>query len=356
MRRRAARASCAWRCARSQAGIGADRPAARAACPPDRVATHLAPADPFARSLSPDLLHAAPMTDLLHERLIARGPGGNRRGPRAGRARLRDAADPADAKRITLALAAHNEVTGRSSAPASPPPCRAPDVASMARGALAAGGSYYYADLVADALGATGFELRAGAAGPRLRLLVRPDRAGARRRPPRGRVARLRPQRRGRGLGARAPARASASGTAPRPRRCPTATRRSTSSYAISIWSHFAERRRSLARRDAPRAAARAAACCSPPTASTRWRTPTWSGSARRSSSRRSARRCGERGFWYTAEYAAIGRPRHREPGLGDRVPHRRVAAGQGHPRWRVALFHPGRVEANQDLYVLERR
>ncbi|MGB2953036.1 MAG: glycosyltransferase [Gaiellaceae bacterium] len=75
----------------------------------------------------------------------------------------RDASSPVDRKRLALALGVHYEVpevlerTGLT--PAAPPE----DVHSMSRGPLASGGSIYHADLVVDAL--------AGNLGPESRVL-----------------------------------------------------------------------------------------------------------------------------------------------------------------------------------------
>ena len=126
--------------------------------------------------------------------------------------------------------------------------------------------------------------------------------------------------------------------------------------YAISIWSHFSERRRSTGSTRCAACCARAGACCSPPTESTRWPHPPASASARRSSWRRSARRSRERGFWYTPEYEGIGDHGIANPDWGIAFLTAEWLLARATPRWRVALFHPGRVEANHDLYVLERR
>ena len=77
----------------------------------------------------------------------------------------------------------------------------------MARGAAAAGGSAYYADLVRRRAARVRLRDRRGAGRARLRLLLRPRRPGAGRRLPGARVARLRPDPGRDRVGAREPAR-----------------------------------------------------------------------------------------------------------------------------------------------------
>ena len=69
------------------------------------------------------------------------------------------------------------------------------DVHAMARGPLAAGGGFYEADLIAEALGAPGVELDDVAQRARLRLLLRTGAARAQRCISRDRVERMRPER-----------------------------------------------------------------------------------------------------------------------------------------------------------------
>ena len=63
-----------------------------------------------------------------------------------------------------------------------------------------------------------------------------------------------------------------------------------------------------------------------------------------------------ERGFWYTPEYEGIGDHGIANPDWGIAFLSAEWLLARATPKWRVALFHPGRVEANHDLYVLERR
>ena len=75
---------------------------------------------------------------------------------------LHDGAASPERERLALALALHLGVPGvgeRLGLPAELPPA---DVHAMTRSPLAAGGSYYHADLVLDALASAGAELAAG--------------------------------------------------------------------------------------------------------------------------------------------------------------------------------------------------
>ena len=115
-----------------------------------------------ARELSPDPPSASPVTDLLYERLTAADVAAveARLGP--DELALWETAEPLYRKHLALAFAAHHGVEsalGRSGLSAAMP---GPDVHAMAHGPTAAGGSAYYADLVADSLAATGLEFGSG--------------------------------------------------------------------------------------------------------------------------------------------------------------------------------------------------
>ena len=70
--------------------------------------------------------------------------------------------------------------------------------------------------------------------------------------------------------------------------------------------------------------------------------------------------RCGaalyEHGFWYAAEFGEAGDHGVANPDWGTAFLTPEWLLAKLTPEWRVALFRPGRVEGNQDLYVLERR
>ena len=168
----------------------------------------------------------------------------------------------------------------------------------------------------------------------------------------------VRPERRGDRVGARAPARRSSSAVARRTRRCPTTTARSTSSCAISIWSHYGERAAMRwldeMHRDHPRPAA---ASCSPRTACSRSPTTPARASARPCSSSASAARCTGTGFWFADEFGEAGRLGRAPPRVGHGVLHARVArASTRCPQWAIEDFAVGQNADNQDMYVLRRR
>ena len=236
------------------------------------------------------------------------------------------------------------------------------DVHAMARGPLAAGGAIYYADMLAEALAPRRRRDGRRRARPRLRLLLGARRAragGARSREAEwhGCDPNERRDRAGRsehlpGIDVPAARR--------RTRRCPTTTARSTSSCAISIWSHYGERAAlALARRDAPRSSARAAGSSSPPTACSRSPTTRAPASARPSQLERDphARSTG-RGFWFAAEFGEEGDWGVKHPRVGHGVLHARVARSRtrmpGVGRSRTSRV--GQNADNQDVYVLRRR
>lgn len=119
------------------------------------------PTPGFARSLPRQPLHAAPVTDLLWERL---SPSDAASIEELAQAELGEQPAEIDSvHRLALSLGVAEEVgevlehTGLS---AAAPPA---EVHSMARGRAAAGGSLYYADLVVDGLAAAGTTPSAGA-------------------------------------------------------------------------------------------------------------------------------------------------------------------------------------------------
>jgi SAM-dependent methyltransferase len=63
-----------------------------------------------------------------------------------------------------------------------------------------------------------------------------------------------------------------------------------------------------------------------------------------------------ERGFWYRAEFGDQGDWGVKDPGWGSAFLTPEWLLSHTTADWRLAGFAPGRVERNQDLYVLERR
>jgi SAM-dependent methyltransferase len=116
----------------------------------------------FARQLAPSPLAASPATDLLFERM-SEGSVAAVEGALDPSQRERMAhTDERDRRRMLLSYAAHHRIEpalAETGLRAEMPP---PGVHAMARDDVAAGGSPYYADLVADALAQSGFELAGG--------------------------------------------------------------------------------------------------------------------------------------------------------------------------------------------------
>jgi SAM-dependent methyltransferase len=60
-------------------------------------------------------------------------------------------------------------------------------------------------------------------------------------------------------------------------------------------------------------------------------------------------------GFWYAAEFGEAGDHGVANPDWGTAFMTPEWLLARLTPEWRVAVYRPGRVEGNQDLYVLER-
>ena len=118
------------------------------------------PASPgLARSMPPDPLRGAPVSDTLYERLRPEDVAAVEQAVAGSPTHL---AEGAERRRLVVNLGVHHGVTGvleRTGLTQAMPPG---DVHSMARGPRAAGGSLYYADLVVDGLAEAGFEISRG--------------------------------------------------------------------------------------------------------------------------------------------------------------------------------------------------
>jgi len=312
------------------------------------------------RALPPDRLAAAPVSDVLWARLtdedraaIETALSAEERGVVAG-------ARPLDQLRTRLAFGVHHAVPGvleRTGLSAAMPP---PDVHSMAHGPLAAGGAYYYADMVADALA------EAGAAEPAPGANVLDFGCSS------GRVVRV--------LAAAYPdagwygcdpipdaidwAAANLPGidfvNSPQEPPLPYRDGYFDAVYAISVWSHFADgaARRWLAEMERLiRPGGHLVLSTHGMQAVSLYgqleiRSP--------EQLEEIARALFERGFWYAAEFdhpVFEGKGDHGvvnpEWGTAFFTPEWLLAAAC--PRWSVRAFHAGRLEDNQDLYVLKR-
>jgi SAM-dependent methyltransferase len=308
----------------------------------------------FRRTLSPSPLHASPVTDLLYERM-------SEDDVRAVEARLDppdaalwETASPADRKRLALAFAAHYGVQpalGRAGLqPASPPP----GVHSMAGGSVAAGGSTYYADLVVDALQKTGFVLGSGQAGLDFGCSS-------------GRVVRV--------LAAAYPD-IDWHGCDPIPDAIEWASehlagvrfahspeyppllygdRAFDIVFAISIWSHFSEQAgldwlREMSRLIKPGGRLVLTAHGEQTIVHTH---RVGARSVEQLEEIREA--LFEHGFWYSPEFGEAGDHGVANPDWGTAFLTPEWLLTRLTPAWRLRLLRPGRVEDNQDLYVLDR-
>jgi SAM-dependent methyltransferase len=329
----------------AQSRVTEERTADRAASEEDR----------FRRTITPDRLGATPVTDLLYDRLEHEDVAAVERRLEPPEAALFETAEPADRKRLALAFAAHYEVQPaleRSGLNSAMPP---PEVHSMARSPAAAGGSTYYADLVVDALGQTGFDARRGGVGLDFGCSS-------------GRVVRV--------LASALP-KVEWHGCDPIPDAIDWARKNLSGitfnqspeypplsyadgyfdfAFAISIWSHFSER----AAVDWLREMARVVRPGGKLLLTTHGYQTI---SHTHAQQLRSVEQLTEvsqalyqSGFWYAPEFGEQGDHGVANPGWGTAFLSPEWLLARATPEWSVGLFAPGRVEENQDLYVLERR
>ena len=342
---RAARASRAR--ARSIPMITAEA----APAPPSPAAS----ASQFARTISPTPLFAAPVTELLHGRL---GPAEitaieSRLDPDQS-AQLAAAA-PTERRRLLLAFAAHHDVEpalGRTGLSAAMP---GDGIHAMAEGPVAAGGSYYYADLVVDALRQSGYEFGPGHSGLDFGCSS-------------GRVVRV--------LAAAGPeiawygcdpnagaiewARANLPGVsfAVSPERppLPYPDHRFEFAFAISIWSHFAEDA-ALAWLTEMRRVVKPGGRLVITTHGEHAITHSHAEGSRPASRLAEVRdSLFAHGYWYAGEFGEDGDHGAGEQGWGTSFLTAEWLLTRATPEWHVAFFRPGRAEGNQDLFVLKPR
>jgi len=306
------------------------------------------------RTLSPDPLAAAPVTDLLYERLSENDVAAVEERLAPGEQALWQTATPQDRRRLTLAFAAHHrldEALERTGLSAAMPD---PGVHAMASGAAAAGGSSYYADLVEDSLAATGLSL--GDADRALDFGCSS-----------GRVVRVLaaafPDVEWHGCDPIPDAIEWASANLPgiEFRLSPERPRLTYDDevfdavFAISIWSHFSEQAaldwfaemRRIIRPGGRLLVTTHGEQTVVHTAREGVRSPEQLADVRDSLARH--------GFWYAAEFGEAGDHGVANPDWGTAFLSAEWLAAKLTPDWGVVLFRPGRVELNQDLYVLER-
>ncbi|MET0510965.1 MAG: class I SAM-dependent methyltransferase [Thermoleophilaceae bacterium] len=321
----------------------------------ERAHAEQRPPSRFARALSPDPLTGAPVTEHLYARLEPGDIATVEGALEPAEAALWETADAADRKRLTLAFAAHRglgpalERTGLSAAMPTG------DVHSMAHGPAAAGGSAYYADLVGDSLTQAGLDLRPGMAGLDFGCSS-------------GRVVRV--------LAAAFPelewhgcdpipdaiewAREHLPGISfersPEYPPLPYDDGQFDFAFAISIWSHFAEGAALDWLREMRRVI-RPGGRLLITTHGEQTIAHTWREGVRSLEQLNEIQESlSEQGFWYAAEFGEAGDHGVANPEWGTAFLSSEWLLAKLTPQWSVALFRPGRVEGNQDLYVLERR
>ena len=327
---------------------------ARQAVDEERSLAQTPSAGRLSRTLSPDPLARAPVTDLLYDRLEPEDVAAVEQRLAPPDAALWETAGPQDRRRLTLAFAAHYEVQPaleRSGLSSSMPDS---SVHSMAHGAPAAGGSTYYADLVADSLAATGFELEPGATVLDFGCSS-------------GRVVRV--------LAAAHPevewhgcdpipdaiewARANLPGIrferSPEYPPLPYEDGRFDAVFAISIWSHFGEQA-ALDWLAEMHRMIRPGGRLLLTSHGEQTIVHTGNEGVRSTEQLADVRQALARdGFWYAAEFGDLGDHGVANPDWGTAFLSAEWLLAKLTPHWRVLLFRPGRVELNQDLYVLER-
>lgn len=305
----------------------------------------------FSRAISPDPLRGAPVTDLLYERLSPQDVAEVER--RAGD-RLPDV-DGAERRRLLVHLGVHHGVAGvleRTGLTQEMPP---QDVHAMARGPLATGGSTYYADLVVDALESAGSRVTEGMRwldfGCSSARVVRV-------------LATAYPACEWHGCDPIADAIEWAGEhiegvsfvRSPEAPPLPYEDERFDCVYAISIWSHFAAPAALAWLREMRRVLRPGGALVM-----------STHGYQTIAHDHRTDRRddaqlhevrgaLWEEGFWYRPEFGEAGDHGVANPEWGTAFLTPEWLLAKATPAWRVTAFAPGRVEDNQDLYVLQRR
>ena len=311
--------------------------------------------DRFYRAIAPDPLVADPVNGLLFARLDEEDVAAIQARLEPEEAAGLQVAGDVERKRQLLAYAAHHGVeralrhTGLSAA------APGPGVHSMSQGARAAGGSTYYADLVVDSLSQSGLDPAAGQAGLDFGCSS-------------GRVVRVLaaayPELEWHGCDPIADAvdwaseHLSGIRFARSPERPPLQYADGSFDFvfAISIWSHFA----------APAALAWLAEMHRVIRPGGRLLLTTHgeqSVAAYHGWGIRTEPQLDEvrealyrDGFWYAPEFGDAGDHGVANPDWGTAFLTPEWLAARVTPGWSLAFFRPGRVEGNQDLYVLARR
>ena len=309
----------------------------------------------FSRSGAPDRLRSTEVTDLLLERA---GDGLEEEllpllSPDE-RALWDGAADP-DRRRLMLHFGVHHGLErvleGTGLTQVEPPQ----GVHAMVRGAAAAGGSMYYADVVADALRQGGLDLGEGGRGLDFGCSS-------------GRVVRVlaaaHPEVEWHGADAIPEAvdwaRENLPGVAfensPERPPLPYEDEQFDFAFAISIWSHFAEPA-AVAWLEEMRRIVRPGGLLVL-TAAGYWNMAHDFETGMRGTEQLSEALTAlyRRGFWFSDEFRGRGDHGITSPDWGNVFTAPEWFLARATPHWRLAQFAPGRIEDVQDLYVLERR
>jgi SAM-dependent methyltransferase len=309
------------------------------------------------RTLGPDPQTASPVTDALFGRLAPADVDRVRSRLEPEQAALLEPMSDADRKRALLALGVHHgveEVLEKTGLSRADPPDH---VHAMGRGPLAAGGTAYYADLVAESLAGAGIDLGDQSA----------RRAGLDFGCSSGRVVRV--------LAAAYPRIAwhacdpIASAVAwaqqnlpgiefavsPQEPPLPCADGVFHFAFAISIWSHFGERA-GLAWFDEMHRVIQPGGALVLTTHGSQSVAHYWRSGVRSHEQLVAiARSLFEHGYWYAPEFEGRGDHGIDNPDWGTAFWTPEWLATRLCPRWRLLDFAPGRAEDNQDLYVLQR-
>jgi SAM-dependent methyltransferase len=307
----------------------------------------------FARTLPPSPVAASPVTDRLFTRLSPASVAAIEAALEPSQRELTQLTDPIDRRRMLLSFAAHHRIDSALAETGLRPEMPPPGVHAMARDDVAAGGSPYYADLVADALAQSGFELRGGHAvldfGSSSGRVVRVLQAAF-------------PDIEWHGCDPIENAIEWASHNLPgirfrhSPERPPLPYDDDSfdAVYAISIWSHFSESaalawiaelrrvirpagRLLLTAQGSPTVARHAEAGLRPA-----WQIV------------HILRALYRHGFLFANEFGGAGDHGLRNPDWGTAFLTPEWLLSHVTPEWRVLGFWPGRAEGSQDVYVLE--
>ncbi|HEX2160319.1 MAG TPA: class I SAM-dependent methyltransferase [Thermoleophilaceae bacterium] len=309
----------------------------------------------FERSLTPKRLESAPATKLVFDRLSETDVDAIRSSCNVNENAIVDSADPMNQLRLLIGFGAHHgipAVVERTGLSGDMPP---EDVHAMARGSMAIAGSLYYADLVADGLETAGMTLEDG-----MRCLDFGCSSGRVVRA----LAAAYPGCEWRGCDPIEGAVTWASENLPAidfvhsPERppLPYGDGELDAAFAISIWSHF----------DEPDAVAWLAEMRRLIRPGGRLLLTTHGyqtiahdeGHGLRQTSQLQEVHAAlyDRGFWFKNEFGEGGDHGVDNSGWGTAFLTPEWLLWATVRDWRVVGFAPGRVEDNQDLYVLERR